>query len=802
MMRRCRHHRSSRLPLRPLSAALLLALGGTGVPILAQASDDQESSERELDRVVVTATRREETAQEAPINITAVTGSDIEERGLKNLADLVRTVPGLFLVDQGGRDANLLTVRGLNVDPLAASEGVGLASGGVVAQYIGDIPLFLDLRLFDLDRVEALLGPQGTLYGAGTLGGAIRYLPMRPQLEETSFVFSTGLIGLSQSSDIGSESQAIANLPLGSQAALRASVAYYDDPGFIDYGYVLRQPGISNPEPAPGDFDANLRRVRDANWTRTLAGRIGFLYDFDGAADLNLSYHFQRQRAGGRTVNHAESFGTGRYESAGRYLEPNTRESQLLSLEVRADLGFAELTSATGFSRYDEHGQRDQTDLLLAFEYGYEDFPAFSSFTRETVDQDRFNQELRLVSTHAGPWNWIVGAFYNRSDLEATSSEFVPGIPAFWGIDRPDELEYFQATFNEFKERAVFGEIGYDLSDAWSVSFGARRFRFEDEQRVGFALPLIDDSGPNEILPSFESVSVRDSDTIFKFNTAYQFHPELLGYLTVSEGYRSGGSNAVPPCSDPLEPGQNVCALPNERLIQPDKTRNHELGLKSSLLDNRLLLNAAIYYIQWKDIQVAGQTVNGSIPITVNASEATSRGLELSAAARIADGWRLSAGYAYNQAKLSADAPGIVRGEDAFDGDRLPGSPRHQGNLALNWYRPLANGLALGADYALYGQSDVYTRVGLRAGGETLGGYVTHDAALSLSGDRWSVRFYVRNLFDKYAETGVRDTRNQIYRIDGVADDGPDPTHSFALRRYHKAVLEPRRYGVTLRYEF
>ena len=796
-----RSPRPSPLRPRPLAAALVLALGQTTLPAGALAQGDQETNERELERVVVTATRREETAQEVPINITAVTGSDIEERGLKNLADLVRTVPGLFLVNQGGRDTNLLTVRGLNVDSLAASEGVGLSGGGVVAQYIGDIPQFLDLRLFDIDRVEALLGPQGTLYGAGTLGGAIRYMPMRPQLQETSFELSTGLIGLSQSSDIGSESLAIANLPLGNQAAFRAAVAYYDDPGFIDYGYVLRQPGISNPEPAPGEFDANLRRVADANWLRTLSGRFGLRYEFNDSADVNLTYHYQRDRAGGRTVNHVESFGTGRYESAGRYLEPNTRKSQLLSLELNADLGFASLTSATGVARYDELGQRDQTDLLLEFEYGYEDFPSFSSFTRETVDQDRFNQELRLVSSHGGPWNWIVGAFYNRSDLEATSSEFVPGIPEFWGINRPDNLEYFQHTFNDFKERALFGEVGYDLSEAWTITLGARRFRFEDEQRVGFALPLIDGSGPNEILPNFETVNVRDSDSIFKFNTAYQFNPDLLGYLTVSEGYRSGGSNAVPPCSEPLDPGQNVCALPNERLIQPDKTRNHEVGFKSSLLDNRLILNAALYFIKWTDIQVAGTTVNGAIPITVNASQAASRGLELTAAANLGAGWRLSAGYSHNQAKLTADAPGIVRGEDAFDGDRLPGSPRHQGNLALNWYRPLANGLAVGTDYAVYAQSDIYTRVGLRNGGEVLGGYATHDAAVSLFGDRWSIRFYVRNLFDKFAETGVRDTRDAIYRIDGSADGG-DPTHSFALRRYHKSVLEPRRYGFTVRYSF
>lgn len=781
---------------RPLTAAIALLLGGAYLPAAAQEAEADDGTQ--LDTVVVSATRRDESLQDVPINVTAVSGQEIERQGLKDLADLVRAVPGLYLVDQGGRDSNLLTVRGLNVNSLSASEGVGNDGGGVVAQYIGDIPLYLDLRLLDIDRVETLLGPQGTLYGSGTLGGAIRYLPNRPQLGQTSLEVSTGVTALSHSSGTGNETTLIGNLPVGEKGAFRAAVGYFDDPGFIDYGYLIRQPGVSNPQPDPDDpiaVSENLRREKDANFQRTLSGRLAFRYAFTDAVEANLSYFYQDQKSGGRTINHVEAFGTGRYTSASRFLEPNDRSNELLALELTADLGFATLTSASGYSKYDEDGQRDQTDLLLSFEYGYEDFPSFAAYTHERAEEKRYNQELRLVSNSEGPLDWIVGVFYNKSDLDATSAEFVPGIPEFMDIDRPDNLEYFQATYDTFTEKAVFGEIGYDLTDQWNVTVGGRWFEFKDDQKVGFALPLIDGSAPDEILLDYDPVKVSDRDHIFKFNTSYRFDERLLGYFTLSEGYRTGGSNAVPTCEDPLPPGQNVCALPNERLIKPDKTTNHEIGLRSSWFDGSLILNGALYMIDWEDIQVAGTTVNGAIPITVNAAEARSQGVELSAQARLSPNWRLTGSYTYNKAELTRDAPAIVSGEDAFDGDRLPGSPEHQANATLSYLRPLGDGMSLGIDYGVSAQSDVYTRVGLRNDGEILGGYAIHNIAANLYADRWTLRFYVRNLFDKYAETGVRNTYASIRDIEG---DGT----SFRLRSYYHSVLEPMRVGVSVSYTF
>lgn len=783
-----------------LAPCTVILAQAPAVPAAVEASDA-------IAEILVTATRRDEGVQDIPLNLTAVTGGAISEQKLENLADLVRLVPGLFLVDQGGRDANLLTVRGLNTSSVDAGDLVGTDGGGVVAQYIGDIPLYIDLRLKDLERVEALLGPQGTLYGAGTLGGAIRYLPKRPQFGEKSLEVETGTFAVSHSDDFGFEGQAIGNLPLGERLAVRGLFGVTNEPGFIDYGFLVREPGVSDPEPDRADaaaVNANLRRKADVNDLRTTFGRLALRYGLTEKIEGTLGYHYQKQESGGRSVNNTDSFDTGRYESAYRFVEPNDRRYQLGSLELKADFGFATLSSATGYSDYDDKGQRDQTDLLLNFEYGYEDFPSFAAYTRDIAEEKRLSQELRLVSSDTGPLSWIVGAYYGKFEQDAVSSEFAPGYPDFIGVDRPDNLEFFQLTEQESTEKAVFGEIGYEFFERLTVTVGGRHFKFRDDSRVGVAVPLVDGSGPDEILPTFDEAAVSDDDSIYKLNLAYVLTRDVLGYATLSEGYRTGGSNLLAACQDPLPPGQNVCALPNEQLIKPDKTLNHELGLRSRWLGGRLVVNTALYFIDWTDIQVAGSTVNGAIPITVNGGKAESRGVELSAQSLMGERWTLDGNYSYTRAELTRIAPGIVAGEDAFDGDRLPGSPEHQFHAALGYAQPLDNGWKLRTHYGLAAQSDVYTRAGLRNFGEVLGGYATHDASVGLDAGVWMLKLYARNLFDKFAETGVRDSRDPALRrdVEGDADGDGVTDHTFRLRRYYHSVLDPMRVGLTFTYRF
>jgi iron complex outermembrane receptor protein len=747
-----------------------------------------------LEEIIVTATRREANVQDVPFNMVALGPEALADLRINNLAEFTRAVPGLYVPNQGPRSSNLLTVRGLNVSSLSDAIANGNGTGGTVATYLGDIPLFVDLQMIDVERVEALLGPQGTLYGAGTLAGAIRYLPNRP--DPAGFAASAGgrFYSINESDGMGTDVWGVVNVPLvEDRVALRVAAGYVNDPGFIDYNYIVREPGVSNPDPDfgdPADVAANLRTQKDVDTEETFTGRVGLFWQVTDAVDANLTYYYQDQQVGGRTVNHDRAFGTGRYVAASRFLEPTDKTNHLLALELKWDLGFAELTSATGASKFESFGKRDQTDFLMDLDYGYEDFPQFAAYAIDELKEKTFNQELRLVSQGTQKWNWIAGAFYNRYEGDAVASEYTPGIPEWYGLPAgTSDLEYRAVTQRTFEEMALFGELGYQLTDRWQVTVGARWFDYNDQLALETSFPFFD-----TVLNDNNKTS--DDDVIFKFNTSFKFTPDVMGYLTISEGYRQGGLNSGPPCQDPIPDEQSFCLKTDEVLIKPDTTTNYELGLRSLWLDGRLIVNAAVYRIDWKDIQVAGTSDVGEVPITVNGGTAETRGIELSTRWAITDSLKLAASIAFNDAQLTSDAPGLVDGEDAFDGDRLSGSPEQQGTLLLDYTRPLDNGWTLNASYNFTAVSDVYTKVGLRNNGEALPGYAIHGASIGMGVGAWTASLYVDNLFDKYAVTSVRRDPSYIRQIERA--DLP-PIDS---RTYFQSMLRPRTMGLEVTYRF
>jgi outer membrane receptor protein involved in Fe transport len=770
--------------------------------------------------ITVTATRRALNIQEVPLNIAAVGAGVIEEQGLSSLAELSRTVPGLFVVDQGPRAANAIIVRGLNADSINGTEGLGNAGGGTVATYIGEIPLYIDLEFEDIERVEVLLGPQGTLYGSSTLAGAIRYIPRRPQFDAPSVEFRGNAYSLSESDGFGSKWGSTFNLPISESLAFRANVDYLDDPGFIDNNFLVRQAGASDPEPDfndPAAVAANLRRKEDVDTERTLSGRAALRWQPNSDTDLTLTYYHQDQEVGGRTQNQILSFGTGRFDAAHRFEEPNDRRNRLLALEGAFDLGFAELTSATGYSEYDERGQRDQTDLLITLEFGYETFPSFSAFTLEEQEDSTFNQEFRLVSKGDGPLNWIGGVFYNRLKSSGRSSEFTPEVDEFFaGGDptvplRPDSLEFFSVGKTDLKESALYGELGYQLTDRWQATVGSRYYRYDLDSMDGAITPLFDTlSGnrpPDDTTIMFTPGGQEDDGLLFKFNTSYRFTDEVLGYLTVSEGYRIGNSNGVAPC-DGSQGQQGLCGLPDELEYAPDETVNYEIGLRTQWFERRLTLNGAAYYLDWKDPQLLSTTDNGGLTITRNGKGAQTYGLELNFDARLLERWAIRGSYSFNRAELTDDAPGLLndipppffnstRVEVAGrKGDRLPGSPEHQGSIFATYSMPMARNWNLDLNYGITALSDVLTRTGGRAGGERLGGFALHSASAVLEAGQWKLALYAQNLLDKYAITGVRSSR-QLARA--ALDENGDPI--VRVRSYAQDVVRPREIGLRLTYQ-
>uniref|UniRef100_UPI001237ACC8 TonB-dependent receptor n=2 Tax=Gammaproteobacteria TaxID=1236 RepID=UPI001237ACC8 len=539
------HSKSAPFHISAVAGAVLAACASPSVYAQTVTVD-----EKQIEKVEVTATRRSGTLQEVPINISALTSDVLDQQNIEDLDGVARWVPGLTVTDQGGRNDSPIIVRGLNTN----SSGPG-SNGGTVATYFGDIPLFLNMRLVDVDRVEVLIGPQGTLYGAGTLGGAIRYLPKKVDLEFMSGEVTGDVFSISESDSLGGESSIVFNAPIiDGELAVRASLNYFNNPGFLDYNYVVKEGGVSLPDPDwsnEEEVNSNLRRVEDANGEDTLTGRIAVRWAPNDWFDSTLTYFYQKQDVEGRSITHYDALSDenplsdviGKYESAYRYEEPREKEDELLSLEISADLGFAELVSATGLSNFDANGQRDQTDLLIRLDYSYEEFPAFSAYTEEVEEREVFTQELRLVSQTSGPLSWIIGGFYYDLDSEGSSKEFTPNFDVYaidvWGVDgnyRPDALEYFSVDESEVTEKALFGELTYELTSDWDVTLGLRAYQYDVYSRSAVDLPLynsvFEGRASDSIVLDYGETEADDSGTLFKFNTSYQFTNSTMGYLT------------------------------------------------------------------------------------------------------------------------------------------------------------------------------------------------------------------------------------------------------------------------------
>ena len=821
------------------SASLLgLVVGGSIVaPAHAQINAEDE--------IIVTATRRSESIQDIPFNIAAVGGAQIEEQGFGDIAELIEFVPGINIVDQGGRDGNRIVVRGLNADPISGGGGgAGSDGGGTVSPYLGEVPLYVDLRLNDLERVEVLLGPQGTLYGAGTMGGAIRYIPKRPQFDEFTAEARADAYTYKTGDGISTDLGFTVNVPFNDRVAFRANVDVLDDKGFIDYPFVVRNPGVSNPDPDfsnPADVDANLMRVEDANYEKVQTYRFGLRLQPTDWLDANLTYYGQNAKNGGRTTSGVRGFApAGRYEAPLRVIEPANLDTELWALEVTADLGFAELTSATGISDEQFYGQRDQTDLLISLEYSYETFPTFTGFTLEEEKSERFNQEVRLVSTNEGPLSWIVGYFYNRANNVGISSEFTPGYGDFaFGpgtSQQLNDLEYYAVGRSELVEQAVFGEVGYQITDKWDITGGIRIYNYVLDTADAFPDPVnsqttvffpyfgcpqdtcgltLDEVDSDDVYPLGKNQEF--SGELFKVNTSYELTDAATLYATFSQGYRIGASNGLAPCPDVFDPNANQgqCGLVpgqqfgpnpgdiaqvNERAFFPDTVDNWDIGAKTQWLDGDLTLNMAAYFIEWTDPQVASASVNANLPITVNAGAAESKGVEILGSWRYSDRVSFRANYSYVESKLTEAVPSLIRTisppgfgtafEDGEVGDRLPGSPKHQFSIFGDYEQPFYKG-ELFANFATTYQSSVLSRTGARGNSLTLPSYARVNVAGGYGQDNWRFTLYVDNLLNDYSETSVVGTPLSIQAPSGLS-----------VRSFRTNVLPPRTVGARFRISY
>nr|WP_237714031.1 TonB-dependent receptor [Novosphingobium sp. Rr 2-17] len=763
---------------------------------------------QDSEAIIVTGTRRVTTILETPINIQAIGEEELQRKHIDDIRDIAAFTPGMTISDTGPGSTGTIILRGLSASDTSST---GSNYDNAMGIYLGEVPLYYDFKLLDIARVETLLGPQGTLYGLGTLAGAIRYIPNRPNVNDYEGEMHGRLYDKAHASKAGYQIDGMINIPIvKDHIAFRSATGYYYDPGFIDYTMLVQEPGVSLPQPSGTEgvtdeaYAQNLYTKKDRNYEKTFTTRNQLLFQTTEDLKVIFTYAYQKTKTDGGQYNSAGVLGTGKYESAARYTEPTTRQAHLASMEINANIAdIADLVATTAYTQVDTSSRGDNTDLLLDLDYDYELFPAFTSWNESKTRRKQFNQEVRLVSRHGGPFNWSLGGFYNEQKTHRDYAEHVPGHPWVDLETNPDELEYVSYTKSKVTEKAIFGEGTFHVTSDWQVTGGARYFKYTSTIAGAQTLPLL--GGPLSPYDKEPSGGSAGKDGwVWKLNTSYSFTPDLMAYATYSKGYRIGGPNTVAPCDDPLPAGQNICALPDELQYGPDTTKNIEVGFRAQLFDRKLSFNFDVYHIDWTGLQVASSTVNGATGITVNGGKAVSKGFETSFQIRPIPALVIQGTYSYNDAHLTEDVAGIITIRevpndysyrfvqlDAKSGDRLPGSAKNSGSLGATYTKPFLAG-SISANWTATYRGSVVSRLGWdRAYGDKLPGYVLHQASLTYDTEKYQVGLFASNIFDKYAVTSVDNDRSRIGVNDGVV-----------VRYYRQTVLTPRTVGIEARIKY
>jgi outer membrane receptor protein involved in Fe transport len=733
-----RHTGSFRPVGTTVTAAVLLAL--YGLPLSAGADPSAASSAAPsealpsdaLEEVIVTAGRRSQTLEDVPYNLTVVSADDLARTGVRDLASLTYQVPGLSVYDFGARFAGATSpiIRGINAD--GAPLGNRMAEQSPVGTYIGNSPVNGSyFQLDDIERIEVLRGPQGTLYGAGSLGGALRIIPNAPQLDTWagSIEASGGTLAHSGHDSYGATG--MLNIPIGETLALRVAGKYQYDPGFINVFGILERPGSplsgiplladpSQPVTSPGIYTEKA----DWNEQKAFTGRASLLWKpFDGLTAQLAEVYAKVTGDGGPQANSTFPGGAypidpriafpagGDYQTFSAIDQPFSRDTTLTSLDVSYDVGFATLSSTSSYYTTlgatvtdDTYGQALYT---FSFPYysGVPTNPRFVSPFEFDDSEHTFSQEIRLVSTTDAErrFDYVAGLFYENQNRGGVWDISAPGSPEYSAaegctaaytsgasfpnclvIAGPHDITFAGIDQQHFEDKSLFGELTWHFLPHGALTVGGRHFdqQFTDAESYsvytfGTLLPAIPQRSPA-------------SRNIWKVNPSYEYAPGQHVYALWSQGFRRGGASAVPLAG----PFQESPALAT---YKPDSTDNYEAGLKGRF-ENGTSYTVDVFDIQWVNPQIAGITDAGNYAVW-NANRAESKGVEFDLRGPlIVPGLTYVIGGAYSDAKLTENyalpggngagqvIPGLISGTA---GSQLPGSPKESAAATVTYARKL-----------------------------------------------------------------------------------------------------------------
>ncbi|HKS54866.1 MAG TPA: TonB-dependent receptor [Steroidobacteraceae bacterium] len=651
--------------LSPIAAAVCVALAGG--PAAAQTTQDKVAPG--VEEVVVTATKRGETLlEDTPLSVASLGGASLSEQGALAFNDYMRQVPSLSVGDNGPGDKRIV-MRGVS----ATGDGtVGLYFDEVVitGQSLGDDggkqP---DIKLFDMDRIEVLRGPQGTTFGSSSLSGTIRWLPKAPDYTEFSAGVGARIQTLSESDDTGYQYDAMVNIPLSDQLAVRVSGLRAVVPGFIDsrFGKDIDQEDTTAVRAMLGwkitdSLELSLLAMKQ---DMHLDGRSSF-----STADLDLP--------NSPTLNGGPL--PSRYYTSDHARSTRDDEIEMYSGKLVYNKDWGTITASSSlFERYSGY-VRDASAAAEVLSGGtlHADSTGISLIGgRDGWPKNWIrSSELRYSSDWDSPVQILVGA-YNQNE-ERRDGSFWATVDPVTGRPGADRTVFLSRTsFVQLDQVALFGEVTWNINDRLAATAGLRWFDYDTKQDASRLVDFQSRPGPG---PGAQ-FKFGESGTTSRFNVSYDLSDDVLAYVQVAEGFRAGGPN-----------DQTAASIANVVIpagFGSDSITNYELGLKTQWLDRRLTLNGAIYQIDWSDIQVSqfANSTNGlRFTYRGNGGKAKVQGVELELAARPTQALQFGLGFAYTDSKLEEDLPIPEQGRK---GDQLPYVPELTGSVNARYSWPM-----------------------------------------------------------------------------------------------------------------
>ncbi|MBL8199880.1 MAG: TonB-dependent receptor [Chromatiales bacterium] len=787
-----------RTPLSPIRQAVRLApllLAGY-VPVAVQA----QQSPLGLDEIIVTAQKREESLQNVPISVQALGTVKLEQLNVADFEDYANLLPSVSFVTIRPGYAQVY-MRGV----ASAGDADANHSGSLplIGTYLDEQPITtiqgaLDVHLYDIARVEALAGPQGTLYGASSEAGTVKIVTNKP--DPTGFAGGYGLEGNYLSGgDSGYLAEGFVNLPMADNMAIRLVGWARHDAGYIDNVPFQRTfPSTLITVPPDGITTDNAARVEDDyNGVDTYGARAALRIDLNDSWTVTPSVMAQKQKADG-------SFGAdntlGEYQVGHGFAEGSDDKWWQAALTVEGRIGSIDMVYTGSYLDRDVDFDFDYADYSYWYDvayladgvnfssYFYNDVGDAIDFSQYVLSSDRYkkySQELRFSTPQENRLRALVGAFWQRQEHAIYQDYKINDLAESLSVTGKEDTLWLTEQERIDEDYALFGEVYYDFTEKLTGTVGARWFKYDNslEGYFGFGLGysssgnsgealcdknfgdgLPPDGGPNTgaDLPDYGSApcknlddSTDDSDSIYKVNLAYKLTDDALIYATYSEGFRPGGINrrgTVPP-------------------YKPDFLYNYELGWKSSWLDDRLRFNGAVFYQQWEDFQYSILGPNGLTEVTNAPGDAEITGLEMDVNWAVTEGLGLSAGVAFIDAELSgpycqnlfggaavsADPCPVDGGGSeppaAPKGTKLPVTPDFKGNITGRYQFPLGTLDAHFQAAVIYvGERETDLRTFENDIVGQLPSYTLTNLSFGAGTGDWAVEFFLTNAFDEYAE--------------------------------------------------